>query len=448
MAPHSVVVVGAGQAGLETAAALRARGFAGRVTLVGDEPPGPCHRPPLSKGYLTGAVSAEDVPLRPAAFYAEQDIELLTGDRATVVDRDRRTVLLESGLRLPYGALVLATGCRPRTLPVPGSSLSGVRVLRGLADAEDLRLRLDGPPLRIVVAGAGFIGLEVAATARGLGHEVTVVEPQSRVLTRALTPEVADHVVAEHRAHGVTVLTSRHITVLHGDGERRVRAVELSGGERLDADLVVTGIGVLPNTELAAAAGLAVENGVAVDEQLRTADPAIWAVGDCASFPGVPGLNGAHTGGRTRLESVQNATDQARCAAAAICGEPYAYTAVPRFWSDQYALRLQMAGLTAGADETVTAGDPAGGRFSVFCFRAGRLIGVESVNRPADHGIAARLLANGTALSAATVREPGFDLKRLPRTPPSATPAVPDSPTTPTASPSGSTLQERLTVHA
>lgn len=446
MAPHSVVVAGAGLAGLETAAALRARGYTGRVTLVGDEPPGPCHRPPLSKGYLTGAVPAEDVPLRPVAFYAEQDIELLAGDRVTHVDRARHTALLESGLRLPYGALVLATGCRPRTLPVPGASLWGVRVLRGLADAEDLRLRLAGPPLRIVVAGAGFIGLEVAATARGLGHTVTVVEAQPRALARALTPETSERIVAEHRSHGVTILTGRQIVVLHGDGEGRVRSVELADGERVPADLVVTGIGVLPNTELAAAAGLVVGNGVVVDERLTTGDPDIWAVGDCAAFPG------AHADGRVRLESVQNATDQARCAAAAICGEPYPYTAVPRFWSDQYAMRLQMAGLTAGSDETVTVGDPDGGRFSVFCFRAGRLTGVESVNRPADHGIAARLLAAGTGLSPATVREPGFDLKKLPRAAPSSgSPAAPVSAAasgSPTASPSGSTIQERLSVHA
>lgn len=431
MAPHSVVVTGAGQAGLETAAALRARGYPGRITLVGDEAPGPVHRPPLSKGYLTGAVAAEDVPLRPAAFYAEQDIDLLTSGAVAAVDRKRHTVLLESGLRLPYGALVLATGCRPRTLPVPGARLAGVRTLRGLADAEALRQRLHGTPVRLVVIGAGFIGLEVAATARGLGHDVTVVEAQPRALARALTPPVSDRIVAEHRAHGVRMLMDRQVAVLHGDSEGKVRAVELVDGERIGADLVVVGIGVLPNTGPALSAGLAVEDGVVVDEGLRTADPDIWAVGDCASFPS------AHAGRRVRLESVQNATDQARCVAAAICGEPRPYTAVPRFWTDQYAMRVQTAGLPSGHDETVTCGDPEGDRFSVFCFRAGRLTGVESVNRPADHGIAARLLAAGTPLAPATVRAPGFDLKRLPRTP-----------HTPTASLSGSTPEERLSVHA
>ncbi|MFE7754923.1 NAD(P)/FAD-dependent oxidoreductase [Streptomyces sp. NPDC057418] len=412
MAAHSVVVAGAGQAGFDTACALRSRGFQGRITLVGDEPPGPCHRPPLSKGYLTGSVTADEVLLRPASFFAEQDIELITGDRVASVDRDRHTVLLDSGLRLPYGSLVLATGCRPRTLPVPGASLTGVLTLRGLADAEDLRLRLAGPPRQLVVVGAGFIGLEVAATARGLGHDVTVVEAQPRALARALTPVMSDRLVAEHRAHGVRLLLGREVAALHGHGGGRVHVVELDGGERIAADLVVVGVGVLPNTAPALSAGLLVGDGVVVDERLRTEDPDIYALGDCARFPS------RQAGRHIRLESVQNASDQARCVAAAICGEPYAYTAVPWFWSEQYALRLQIAGLTAGHDTTVTVGDTEGGRFSVFCFRDGRLTGVESVNRPADHGIARRLLTAGTDLTPATVRQPGFDLKKLPRASP------------------------------
>lgn len=431
MAAHAVVVVGAGQAGFDTACALRRRGFRGRITLIGDEPPGPSYRPPLSKGYLAGTVPAEEIALRPPSFYTEQDIELLPGDRVASLDRERRTVLLESGLRLPYDNLVLATGSRPRTLPVPGASLTGVLSLRGLAEAEDLRLRLSGPPRRLVVVGAGFIGLEVAATARGLGHDVTVVEAQPRALARALTPTVSDRIVAEHRERGVRVLLGREVTALFGDGEGRVQVMELDGGERIAADLIVVGVGVLPNIELALAADLLVGDGVVVDAQLRTSDPDIFALGDCARFPS------PHAGRHVRVESVQNASDQAKCVAAAICGEPYAYTAVPWFWSEQYALRLQIAGLTAGHDETVTVGDLADGKFSVFCFRGGRLTGVESVNRPADHGIARRLLTAGTDLSPGSVREPGFDLKRLPRTP-----------TTPTASPSRTTTQERLSVHA
>ncbi|WP_411080837.1 NAD(P)/FAD-dependent oxidoreductase [Streptomyces sp. cmx-18-6] len=427
MAAGSVVVAGAGQAGFETAAALRGRGFEGRVTLIGDEPHLPGRRPPLSKGYLAGTVPAEEIALRPASFYADQDIELMTGQRVASIDRERRAVRLESGLRLPYGALVLATGCRPRTLAVPGASLAGVLTLRDLADAEALRLRLDGPPRRIVVVGAGFIGLEVAATARRLGHEVTVVEAQQRALARALTPAMSERVVAEHRAAGVRVLLGREVSALYGDGAGRVQVMELHGGERIAAELVVVGVGVVPRTELALDAGLTVGDGVVVDDRLRTDDPDVYALGDCARFPS------PHAGRHIRLESVQNATDQARCVAAAICGEPVPYRAVPWFWSEQYALRLQMAGLTADHDETVTVGDVAGGRFSVFCFRAGRLVGVESLNRPADHGISRRLLAAGTDLSPGTVRRPGFDLKTFTRPP---TPVRSSAPT-----------QERHTAH-
>ncbi|MFS0694528.1 NAD(P)/FAD-dependent oxidoreductase [Streptomyces nitrosporeus] len=411
MAADSVVVAGAGQAGADTAAALRAKGFAGRITLIGDEPGGPCDRPPLSKGYLTGAVAPEETVLRPPSFYAAQDIELMAGHRVASVDRDRHTVCLASGLRLPYGTLVLATGCRPRTLPVPGASLSGVLTLRGTADAEDLRLRLSGSPKRVVVVGAGFIGLEVAATARGLGHEVTVVEAQPRALARALTPVMAERVVTGHRDAGVRVLLGREVTALYGDDTGRVRVMELDGGERIAADLVVVGIGVVPNTDLALGAGLGVGDGIVVDSHLRTDDPDIYAIGDCARFPS------PYAGRHIRLESVQNATDQARCVAAAICGEPAPYTAVPWFWSEQYGLRLQMAGLTAAPDETVTVGDVAGGRFSVLCFRGGLLIGAESLNRPADHGITRRLLAAGTGPSPEAAREPGFDLKTFTRPP-------------------------------
>ncbi|GAA2454955.1 NAD(P)/FAD-dependent oxidoreductase [Streptomyces lavendulocolor] len=412
MGPRGVVVIGAGQGGLDTAAALRGRGYRGRLTLVGDEPVLPYQRPPLSKGFLTGDTAAGDLELRPRAFFAAQDVELVSGTRAAKIDRERRTVLLETGTTLPYDSLVLATGARPRTLPVPGAvSLSGVLTLRGLADAEDLRKRLTGPPRRLVVIGAGFIGLELAATARKLGHEVTVVEAQSRALARALTPTMSSRLVARHAEAGVRILLSREVTALWGSAAGRVEVVELDGAERIPADLVVVGIGVLPNTELAALAELQVGDGIVVDAHLRTDDPDIYALGDCARFPS------PHAGRHVRLESVQNASDQAKVVAAGICGDRVPYTAVPWFWSEQYDMRLQIAGLTAGHDETVLAGDPEGGRFSVFCFREGRLTGVESVNRPADHGIARRLLASGTELTADDVRRPGFDLKTLARRP-------------------------------
>jgi 3-phenylpropionate/trans-cinnamate dioxygenase ferredoxin reductase subunit len=404
MAARGVVVVGAGQGGLEAAAALRGKGYAGRITLVGEEPVLPYQRPPLSKGYLTGATSAEELQLRPESFFEAQDIELVPGDRAVKIDRERQAVVLASGIALAYDTLLLATGARPRTLPVPGASLSGVLTLRGLADADALRQRLTGPARHLVVVGAGFIGLELAATGRLLGHDVTVVEAQSRALARALTPDMSSWLTAEHRRQGVRLLLSREVTALRGDASGHVEIMELDDGQRIPADLVVVGIGVLPDTGLAAEAGLLVGDGIVVDHHLRTDDPAVYALGDCARFPSV------HTGRHIRLESVQNASAQAGCVAAAICGEPVPYTAVPRFWSEQYALGLQIAGLTADRDETVVAGDVAGGRFSVFCFRRGRLIGVESVNKAADHGMARRLLAFGTDLSPEEVRRRGFDL--------------------------------------
>jgi 3-phenylpropionate/trans-cinnamate dioxygenase ferredoxin reductase component len=417
MAARGVVVIGAGQGGLDTVAALRAKGYGGPVTLVGEEPVLPYQRPPLSKGFLTGATSYDDLTLRTESFFEAQEITLVSGVRAIGIELERQRVRLASGATLGYDKLVLATGSRPRTLPVPGMDLTGVRTLRTFADAEALRALLDGLPRQVVVLGAGFVGLELAATARALGHEVTVVEAQQRVLSRALTPPMAQWLAERHRREGVRLLLGQEVTALHGTAAGEVAEVRLRDGRCLPADLVVVGVGALPNTQLAAEAGLLVGDGVVVDQWLRTDDMSVYAIGDCARFPS------ARPGRHIRLESVQNASDQARCVAAAICGEPAPYTAVPWFWSEQYALRLQMAGLTAGHDETVTVGDPDGARFSVLCFREGRLTGVESVGRPADHGIARRLLSSGTGPSPAEARVPGFDLKSFVMKPSSPVPA-------------------------
>ncbi|WP_354643055.1 NAD(P)/FAD-dependent oxidoreductase [Kitasatospora camelliae] len=411
MAGRSVVIIGAGQAGSDTAAALRAQGFTGSITLVGDERHPPYQRPPLSKGYLTGATLREDLLLRPETFYPAQDIELLCGDEAVGLDREIRSVTLRSGRELRYDTLVLATGARPRRLPVPGADLPGVLTLRGADDSDTLRARLadGGRTLDLAVVGAGFIGLELAATARKLGHRVTVVEALPRALQRALSPEMSAHLSTEHQRRGVRLLLRREVTELLAGATGEVRALRLNDGELVPADLVVVGIGVLPNVDLAVGAGLAVGDGILVDEHLRTSDPDIHAIGDCARFPS------PHAGRPVRLESVQNATDQARTVAAAVCGAGEPYTAVPWFWSEQYELRLQIAGLTAGHDQAVVAGDVEQGRFSVFCFREGRLTGVESLNRAADHGISRRLLAAGTDLTPEQVARPGFDLKHLAR---------------------------------
>ncbi len=410
VAAQSVVIVGGGQAGFQTAASLREGGFAGDVTLVAGEGVLPYQRPPLSKSYLTGGADGfDEVVLRPAAFYAKRDIEVAAGDPATAVDRAAHTVRLASGRTLRYDRLVLALGARPRVLALPGAGLPGVLTLRGFAEAAEVRRRL-AASRRVVVVGGGFIGLEVAAAGRALGREVTVVETQSRCMARALSPVSADHLAAEHERQGVRLLLGAQVAGLAADAAGgAVAAVRLGDGRELPADLVVIGAGVLPETSLAAAAGLAVGDGVPVDALLRTADPAISAIGDCASFPGPHGRP-------IRLESVQNAVDQARHAAADILGRPQPYTAVPWFWTQQYGLKVQIAGVTAGHDRTVVVGEDATG-FSVFCFTGDRLAGVESVNRPTDHIRARRLLAADPGLTPADVLRPGFDLGELLRQP-------------------------------
>jgi len=408
--PDSVVIVGAGQAGSDTAAALRSRGYAGPVTLIGAEDAVPYQRPPLSKGYLTGAVGRSEVELRPDSFYTTQGIDFVCDDRAVAIDRAARTVTLASGAELSYGALVLATGARPRRIATPGAGLDGVLALRSLADADVLRDHLDRAG-HVLVIGGGFIGLEIAATTRARGCEVTVVEAAPRVMGRAVSEPMAEYLTGAHRKEGTRVLLGRSVSALQGDPAGRVRAAQLDDGHRTPADLVVIGVGVLPNTALAAEAGLAVGDGILVDSGLSTSDPHIYAIGDCARFP--------YGDGMVRLESVQNASDQARHVAARLAGgDPGPYTAVPWFWTDQYTVKLQIAGLTAGHDRAVVAGDPGSGRFTVFCFAGSRLLGAESVNRTADHVITRRLLAAGhTGLTPDVVAQPGFDLKTYQRQP-------------------------------
>ncbi|MEU2733268.1 NAD(P)/FAD-dependent oxidoreductase [Streptomyces griseoviridis] len=400
-----VVVVGAGHAALETAAALRAAGHSRPVILVGAESAPPYARPPLSKGYLTGRVGTEELWLRPEGFFARQDVTAVLGDPVVEIDRDSDRVRLASGGRIAYGTLVLATGARPRRLSVPGADLDGVLALRSLRDARELRRAL-GAGGNVLVVGGGFIGLEVASAARGLGLRVTVVEAGPRLMGRAVTGTLSAHLAELHRAEGTRVLLDRELVALRGE-RGRVRVAELNDGTRLAADVVVVGIGVLPNTGLAAQAGLTTGNGVVVDRWLRTGDRNVYAIGDCARFP-TP-----HAARPVRLESVQNATEQAACVAAALTGTRRPYTAVPWFWTEQCGVRVQMAGLTGQHDREVVAGSPAEGRFTVFCFRAGRLVGAESVNRSADHLITRRLLAAGGAGPAPDdVARPGFDLRR------------------------------------
>jgi 3-phenylpropionate/trans-cinnamate dioxygenase ferredoxin reductase subunit len=402
-APSSVVIVGTGQGGFQVAASLRDGGYEGPIFLIGDEPGLPYQRPPLSKGYLTGDVTESALRLRPASFYADHRIELIESDRVTAIDRARRRIRRSGGAELSYGHLVLAVGARERPLQLAGADLDGVLTLRTLADSDAVRPRLK-EARDIVVVGAGFIGLELAAVATKLGCQVHVIEVATRPMGRAVSPDISEFFTQAHSRNGISILFGSAVARIHGS-QGRVTGVETTNGLNLPADLVLVGIGIVPNSEIAAEAGLPVENGIVVDENLLTDDPAISAIGDCAFYPS------RFADGPVRLESVQNAVDQARCVAARLVGRAFAYNSVPWFWSDQGDLRLQIVGLVHGYDTAVTRGEPDSGKFSVFCFRGSKLLGIESVNRPADHMAGRRLLAGGAGLSPEQAADQSFDLK-------------------------------------
>ena len=408
MSTPGIVVAGAGQAGFQLAASLREGGFRAPITLVGDETALPYQRPPLSKAYLAGKTDAEGLFLRQPGFFAEHAITHRPGIRALAIDRAARRLQLSDGQSLAYDHLVLATGARNRPLPVPGADLPNVRQLRGLADADALRMAL-GEAKAIVVIGAGFIGLEFAAVAAARGLSVTVVEAADRPMARAVSREIGQFFQAAHEAMGVRFAFGGGVTAIVGRAGRATGIV-LADGRELPADFILIGIGVLPNRELAADAGLPAEDGVRVDAFLATPDPAISAIGDCVRFPS-PFAHGLTPDGTVRIESVQNAIDQGRCLAARLNGKPAAYGALPWFWSDQGPHKLQIAGLSGPGDISVVRG--SGSAFSVFRFRDGALRAVESVDRAGDHMIARRLLAAGTPLTPEQAADPGFDLKAL-----------------------------------
>ena len=413
MPPPVVAVIGTGQAGFQTAASLRQDGFAGRIVLIGDEPAPPYQRPPLSKSYLAGDSSLDELWLRPETFYTQHQIDLMAGETVTAIDRTGHRLRLASGGEVSWDHLVLATGARYRPLAVPGVELDGVLPLRTLADADILRERLDHAH-EVVVVGAGFIGLEFASVAIARGAAVHIVEITHHPMGRVVSAATSRFFTNAHIDWGAQVSLGTGVArILGADG--RATGVETTDGRHLPADLVLICIGVTPNAELAGEAGLAVDNGIVVDEYLATQDPRIFAIGDCANFP-TPFAPTGHTRGlkvlgRVRLESVQNAVDQGRCAAAQIAGQRAPYDKVPWFWSDQGDVKLQIAGITQGHDASVLRGDPEGGRFSVFCFRAGRLIGVESVNQTADHVVARRLLAGDPKLTPQQAVDESYDLR-------------------------------------
>src|ERR1700676_613029 len=394
-----VVVVGGGQAGLEAAAALRTQEYEGTVTLICEEPHAPYQRPPLSKDFLTGKQDADSVSLRALAYYEKHRIDLVLGERATEIDRGAKLVHLAAGGTLGYAQLILAVGARNRPLQVPGAQHA--LHLRTLDEAVTLKRRLTESRHQVVVIGGGFIGLEVAAAARAAGKPVTVIEATPRLMARAVSPILSDFFLDMHRAEGAEVLLNSTVDEVRPDG------VILADGRRVPADLVVAGIGVMPNTDLAHEAGLAVNDGILVDQFLRTSDPQIYAIGDCADHPNV------FAGGRARLESVQNAVDQAKCVARAITGKPGPYREVPWFWTDQYEIRFQMAGLSAGQDKTVVRGRIQDRKFSVFYFKRGQMVAVDSVNRFGDHITARKMLAASTPLTPEQAGDETLDLKKL-----------------------------------
>ena len=395
-----VVVVGAGQAGASLVARLRSEGYEGPITLIGEEPVPPYQRPPLSKKYLLGEMALERLYLRPESYYAEAGIDLRLGLRVTGIDRAAREVVMGAE-RLSYEHLVLATGSRPRHLPAAiGGDLGGVHVVRTLADVDAMAPGFR-PGAHVLIVGGGYIGLEAAAVAASRGMQVVLVEMAPRILQRVAAKETSDYFRALHGRHGVDIRESVGLERLLGDGQ--VSGARLSDGTELAVDMVIVGVGIVPDTALAEAAGLAIDNGITVDAQGRTSDPAIWAAGDCASFP--------HGEGRLRLESVPNAIDMADCVAGNILGRGVDYVPKPWFWSDQYDVKLQIAGLSNGYDRIVTR--DGGAAVSFWYYRNDQLLAVDAMNDPRAYMVGKRLIDGGKSADPAVVADAGADLKVL-----------------------------------
>jgi len=399
-----VVIAGAGHAAGQVVTSLRQHKFEGQIVLVGDEPYLPYQRPPLSKKFLAGDMPAERLYVKPSSFYEEANVELHLETRITAIDRDAKQLETQAGEPIAYDQLVLALGSRVCELAIEGATLPGVHYLRTIADVEGIRRGLE-PGRRLVVIGAGYIGLEVAAVARQAGLEVTVIEVADRVMSRVVSPEISDFYQIEHTEQGVRFRLSTAVDALQG--KKRVKSVTTSEGEDIPADLVVIGIGIVPNTRLAADAGLAVDNGIVVDDHCRTDDADIFAVGDCTVHPN------AIYDRQLRLESVHNAVEQAKTAAANICGKDTAYSQVPWFWSDQYGLKLQIAGLSEGYDDVAIRGNPAERSFSCLYLRDGRLIACDAINAPRDFVQSKQLIADQALIAVEELANPDVALKDM-----------------------------------
>jgi len=411
--PETIVIVGAGHAGGELATSLRQNGFDGRIVMVGDEPYLPYQRPPLSKGFLAGEMNEGSLATRPQATYEKANVELVLGTRVTRIDRGGKSIDLADGSTLHYDGLALATGSAPRRLVLPGAdldSLSNVHYLRALDDVAPIRAHLE-PGRRLVVIGGGYIGLEVASVAIKRGLHVTVIEIAPRVMSRVTSPEISTFFEGVHREAGVDLRLGAHATRFEIDTEKNaVNAVvcrDASGESVLPADVVLVSIGVLPSTALAEAAGLEVDNGIVVDELTRTSDPSIVAAGDCTNHPN------DFYGRRVRLESVPNAMEQARAAAATLAGKPKPYASVPWFWSDQYGLKLQTVGLSDGYERVVMRGSPAARAFSAFYMKGEHILAIDIVARPKELVVSKRLVAERVVVDPARLADESVPLQSL-----------------------------------
>lgn len=401
---HVTVIVGAGQAGSDLATALRQQGYEGDIVMIGDEEVLPYRRPPLSKAYLSDEITQEQLLLKPAATYEKQNIDVRTGVSVTAIDKDAHTVTLDSGDTIKYDKLVLATGGHARKLPLPGADKPNVHYVRTIAHINHMKEQFKEGK-RLVIIGGGYIGLEAASVGIKKGLNVTLVEALPRLLARVTGPELSDYYARVHSEHGVDIRLGAGVEALEGGDT--VDTVVLSDGTRLPADLVIVGIGLIPNTQLAEDAGLEVDNGVVVDLYTQSSDPDILAIGDCSN----------HEHGflqrRIRLESVPNASEQARVAAANICGKKVPHDGVPWFWSDQYDLKLQMVGINQGHDQVVIRGSMADNNFSAFYLANGVVIAVDAVNRPQDFMIGKKIVAARLKLEPAVITDESVKLKEL-----------------------------------
>ncbi|MGA7712157.1 MAG: FAD-dependent oxidoreductase [Rhizomicrobium sp.] len=401
--PHNIVIIGAGQAGAQAVASLRSEGYSGAIAMVGDEPFAPYQRPPLSKAYLMGTLERARLFLKPESFYQESGCELILGVTVSAVDRSAKTVILSDGRSLAYDQLLIATGTRVRKIKCLGAELPGIHYLRNIADVDGLNAVFHKGK-RLAIVGGGYIGLEVAAVAAKHGLDVTVFEAMERVMVRAVSRPVSDFFEQMHRSAGVKLLLNTGVEAFEGGAH--VEAVR-AGGKSYPADMALVGIGVIPNMEIARDAGLPCEDGIVVDENCASpADPAIFAAGDCTWHVGREGTP-------LRLESVQNAIDQAKHAAYAMIGKPRAYREVPWFWSDQYDLKLQIAGLARPSDRIVVRGDAAARKFAVFHLRDGVVAAVEAVNAPAEYLVGRKLIAEGARVAPERLADTSILMKSI-----------------------------------